>query len=198
MQSLIMRGENAMDTLNILTVDDSPIITRKLGMMLEQLGYKVVRTAATGIEAIAAYRACRPDVVTMDITMPDMDGIEATRTIVSEFPQAKIVMVTAHGQEKMVLDALKAGAKGYVLKPFQQHKVYEAIQKACKRVVHQDRLLGEIEQREMQTKAAGREASANPAGNRAATARIAAGSGAGGNDPAESAATRAGESAGGS
>ena len=150
-----------MDSLDVLIVDDSPIITRKLGMMLEQLGYKVVRTAATGKEAIAAYKACRPDMVTMDITMPDMDGIEATRAIMSEFPEAKIVMVTSHGQEKMVLDALKAGAKGYVLKPFQQHKVYEAIQKACKRVVHQDKLLAEIEQRKTQTEATEKEATGN-------------------------------------
>lgn len=129
-----------MDSLKVLIVDDSPIISRKLTMMVELLGYKVVKTAATGTEAIAAYRACRPDVVTMDITMPDMDGIEATRHIMAEFPDAKIVMVTSHGQEKMVLDALKAGAKGYVLKPFDGNKVSEAIQKACKRVVLKDKL----------------------------------------------------------
>jgi len=129
-----------MDSLKVLIVDDSPIISRKLTMMVELLGYKVVKTAATGTEAIAAYRACRPDVVTMDITMPDMDGIEATRRIMAEFPDAKIVMVTSHGQEKMVLDALKAGAKGYVLKPFDGNKVSEAIQKACKRVVLKDKL----------------------------------------------------------
>jgi two-component system chemotaxis response regulator CheY len=143
-----------MDSLNILIVDDSPIITRKLGMMLEQLGYKIVQTAANGREAVAAYKACRPDVVTMDITMPEMDGIEATRTIIKDFPDAKIVMVTSHGQEKMVLDALKAGAKGYVLKPFQDHKVYEAIQKACKRVVLQDMLHAEIAQRKAEKEAA--------------------------------------------
>jgi two-component system, chemotaxis family, chemotaxis protein CheY len=129
-----------MDSLKVLIVDDSPIIARKLTMMVELLGYKVVKTAATGTEAITAYRACRPDVVTMDITMPDMDGIEATRRIMAEFPDAKIVMVTSHGQEKMVLDALKAGAKGYVLKPFDGNKVSEAIQKACKRVVLKDKL----------------------------------------------------------
>ncbi len=129
-----------MNSLKVLIVDDSPIISRKLTMMVELLGYKVVMTAATGTEAIAAYRACRPDVVTMDITMPDMDGIEATRRIMAEFPDAKIVMVTSHGQEKMVLDALKAGAKGYVLKPFDGNKVSEAIQKACKRVVLKDKL----------------------------------------------------------
>jgi len=137
-----------MDSLDILVVDDSPIIVRKLSMLLENVGYRVIKTAATGREAIAAYKTCKPDVVTMDITMPDMDGIEATRAIMGEFPNAKIVMVTSHGQEKMVLDALKAGAKGYVLKPFQEHKVYEAIQKACKRVVLHDKLKGEVEQRE--------------------------------------------------
>jgi two-component system chemotaxis response regulator CheY len=139
-----------MDSMNILVVDDSPIITRKLTMMIELLGYKVVKTAATGMEAVAAYRACRPDVVTMDITMPDMDGIEATRRIIGEFPDAKIVMVTSHGQEKMVIDALKAGAKGYVLKPFDGHKVYEAIQKACKMVVLKDKLRAEAMLRDAQ------------------------------------------------
>lgn len=137
-----------MDSLNILVVDDSPIITRKLTMMLELLGYRVVKTAATGAEAISAYKACKPDVVTMDITMPDMDGIEATRRIIAEFPEAKIVMVTSHGQEKMVIDALKAGAKGYVIKPFDGQKLYEAIQKACKRVVLKDRLRAEVMLRE--------------------------------------------------
>lgn len=186
---------DSLDSLDILIVDDSPIITRKLGMMLEQLGYKVVRTAATGREAIAAYKAYRPDVVTMDITMPDMDGIEATRTIMSEFPEAKIVMVTSHGQEKMVLDALKAGAKGYVLKPFQQHKVYEAIQKACKRVVHQDRLLAEIEQRKTQKEAAEKEATAKAAGEKPVAEKVAAGKDASGNDSTEPTATQKGESA---
>lgn len=184
-----------MDSLDVLIVDDSPIITRKLRMMLEQLGYKVVRTAATGREAITAYRACRPGVVTMDITMPDMDGIEATRTIMSEFPEAKIVMVTSHGQEKMVLDALKAGAKGYVLKPFQQRKVYEAIEKACKRVVHQDRLLAQIEQRKMQTQAAAKEPTAKTAGEKAAAEKATAGKDASGSEATEPAATRQAESA---
>ena len=72
-------------------------------------------------------------VILLDAKMPEMDGIEATKAIISEYPDAKVIMVTSHGQEKMVLDALKAGAKGYVLKPFQQQKVYEVIQKACNR-----------------------------------------------------------------
>jgi two-component system chemotaxis response regulator CheY len=136
-----------MNTLDIMIVDDSPIIRQKLTVMLEQIGYRVAQTAANGKEAIAAYQSRRPDVVTMDITMPVMDGIEATRAIIKEFPDAKIVMVTSHGQEKMVLDALKAGAKGYVIKPFQAHIVYEAIQKACKMAVDQTKLKSIIEQR---------------------------------------------------
>lgn len=124
-----------VEALTVIVVDDSPIIVKKLTVLLHTFGYKVVQTASNGKEAIAAYKQHKPDVVTMDITMPGMDGIEATQEIIKEFPDAKIVMITSHGQENMVLDALKAGAKGYVLKPFQQQKVYETIQKACKRKV---------------------------------------------------------------
>lgn len=136
-----------MDPLKILVVDDSPIIVRKLVVLLEELGHDVIRTAATGAEAIAAYEVCKPDMVTMDITMPDMDGIQATRHIMSQFPRAKIIMITSHGQEKMVLEALKAGARGYVLKPFQKDKIEDVIQKACSRVVIKEKLQTEIEQR---------------------------------------------------
>ena len=136
-----------MDALRVLVVDDSPIITRKICMMMDLIGYQVIKTAATGREAIIAYKECRPDVVTMDITMPDMDGIEATRIIKKAFPEANIVMVTSHGQEKMVLDALKAGAKGYVLKPFQQQKIFEVIEKACNRIVLPDKLHAAYAQR---------------------------------------------------
>jgi DNA-binding NarL/FixJ family response regulator len=82
-----------------------------------------------------------------------MDGIEATKAIMREFPNARIIMVTSHGQEKMVLDALKAGAKGYVLKPFQRPKVYQAIQKAYNRVVLPEKLQAEIDQRTAQREA---------------------------------------------
>ena len=121
--------------IDILVVDDSPIIVKKLSVLLTALGYSVIQTAANGKEAVEAYKICKPDLVTMDITMPEMDGIEATQAIMSEFPDAKIVMVTSHGQETMVLNALKAGAKSYVLKPFQEQKVYETIQKACNRKI---------------------------------------------------------------
>ena len=112
-----------MEALNVMVVDDSLITIKKLTVLLNALGHKVVKTAASGSEALIAYAACNPDLVTMDITMPDMDGIEATKQIVERYSDALIIMVTSHGQEKMVLDALEAGAKGYVLKPIQQDKL---------------------------------------------------------------------------
>lgn len=137
-----------MTYLQILVVDDSLITVKKLSSMLTALGHKVVRTAATGVEALSAYEAYKPDLVTMDITMPDMDGIEATRRIREKFPDALIIMVTSHGQEKMVLDALKAGAKGYVLKPFREDKLKDVIETAVKRNIRPDKLQEVIEKQQ--------------------------------------------------
>ena len=134
------------EALRVLVVDDSPIIGRKISMLLDQIGYRVVMTAENGREAIAAYRKCRPDVVTMDISMPVMDGIEATRNLVKMFPLANIVMVTSHRHKKIVLEALDAGAKGYILKPFQPKNVSEVIENACRRVILKDRLDAQLVQ----------------------------------------------------
>lgn len=123
-----------MKTLKVLIVDDSLITVKKLTVMLEVLGHRVVATADTGTEALTAYRDSKPDLVTMDITMPDMDGVEATRHIVKEFPHALIIMVTSHGQEKMVIDALDAGARGYVLKPVRQERLADMIAKVVSRL----------------------------------------------------------------
>lgn len=122
-----------MPAFNVLIVDDSLIAVKKLALMLEGLGHKVVGTAGTGEKAVEAYRACNPDLVTMDITMPDMDGVEATAKIISEFPMARIIMVTSHGQERMVIDSLDAGAKGYVLKPVRTEKLSDMIDKVMVR-----------------------------------------------------------------
>jgi two-component system chemotaxis response regulator CheY len=116
-----------MVPLNVMVVDDSVLAVQMLKNALEQLGHRVVRTAASGSEALAAYAACNPDIVTMDITMPDMDGITATRKIVQSFPDARIVMVTSHAQKGMVMEALKAGARGYVLKPLNTAKLAETL-----------------------------------------------------------------------
>ena len=115
--------------LNVLIVDDSLITVKKLRMMVEQLGHRVAGTAGSGAAALSAYRELSPDLVTMDITMPGMDGVEATRQILVDFPDARIIMVTSHGQEKMVIDALDAGAKGYVLKPIRPEKLADMITK---------------------------------------------------------------------
>lgn len=121
-----------MAALNALVVDDSIITTDKLVNMLTELGHNVLQVAGTGEEALTAYRQLQPDFVTMDITMPDMDGVQATRLIVEEFPQANIIMATSHGQEKMVLAAIDAGARGYILKPIRKEKLQESIAKVMR------------------------------------------------------------------
>lgn len=115
--------------LNILVVDDSIIIRKNLTKLFEKMGHKV-HQAGNGQQAVEKYRELKPDLVTMDITMPEMNGIEATRKIVDEFPDAKIVMVTSHGMEDMVIDSIDAGAMGYVLKPITEAKLLEQMAKA--------------------------------------------------------------------
>ena len=119
--------------LKVIIADDSIITVKKLLVLMEGLGHQVVATASTGREAINAYRQHRPDLMTMDISMPDMDGMEATAQIVAEFPEARIMMVTSHGQERMVIDSLDAGAKGYVLKPVRIEKLSDMIAKVMER-----------------------------------------------------------------
>ncbi|MBV1776343.1 response regulator [Burkholderiaceae bacterium DAT-1] len=116
-----------MTTLRILVVDDSSLTTERISTIIETMGHEVVRVCHTGREAIDAYRELQPDMVTMDITMPDMDGVQATRLIIESFPDAKIIMVTSHGQQKMVLAAIDAGAKGYILKPVKPDKLMSTI-----------------------------------------------------------------------
>jgi two-component system chemotaxis response regulator CheY len=119
--------------LKVIIADDSIITVKKLVVLIEGLGHQVVATAATGQQAIEAYRKHRPDIMTMDISMPDMDGMAATSKIVAEFPEARIMMVTSHGQERMVIDSLDAGAKGYVLKPVRIEKLSDMITKVMER-----------------------------------------------------------------
>ena len=115
--------------LNVLIVDDSLIMRVNLVRSLENIGHTVVSEAADGQSSITAYKKYKPDVVTMDITMPDMDGITAVQKIIEIDSSANIIMVTSHGQEAMVMNALKAGAKGYILKPVSPEKLKESIGK---------------------------------------------------------------------
>jgi len=120
-------------SLKILVVDDSMITVKKLEKLLVDIGHEVIHRSKTGLEAIAHYKDFLPDLVTMDITMPDMDGIEATKRILAIDPDALIIMVTSHGQENMVMDAIDAGAKGYVLKPIRIEKLTDTIDKVLTR-----------------------------------------------------------------
>jgi two-component system chemotaxis response regulator CheY len=97
--------------------------------ILTQAGFQVAGEAATGTEAVERYKALRPDLVTMDIVMPDLDGIEAVRRIIDFDPSARILMCSAMGQQALVIEAIRAGARDFVVKPFQPSRVLEAVQR---------------------------------------------------------------------
>jgi len=113
----------------ILIVDDAMFMRVTLKNILTKEGHEVVGEAENGEEAVAKYQELKPDVVTMDITMPKMDGIAAVKAIMGNDPSAKIVMCTAMGQKNMVLEAIQAGAKDFIVKPFQPERVSEGIAK---------------------------------------------------------------------
>jgi two-component system chemotaxis response regulator CheY len=115
---------------NILIVDDAAFMRLMVKDILIKGGHQVVGEAANGLEAIKQYGELKPDLVTMDITMPEMEGIEALRRIRQEDPKAKVIMCSAMGQQGMVVQAIQAGAKDFVVKPFQAERVLEAISKA--------------------------------------------------------------------
>lgn len=116
----------------VLIVDDAAFMRIMLKDILTKNGFEVVGEASNGIKAIAMYKMEKPDVVTMDITMPDMDGIEAVRAIKQLNPSVKIIMCSAMGQHGMVMEAIKAGARDFIVKPFQADRVLEAINKVIK------------------------------------------------------------------
>jgi two-component system, chemotaxis family, chemotaxis protein CheY len=113
----------------VLIVDDASFMRMMIKDILQKNGFEVIGEAANGIEAVNLYKKEKPDVVTMDITMPDMDGIEAVKEIRSFDPGAKVIMCSAMGQQSMVMDAIKSGAKDFIVKPFQADRVLEAIRK---------------------------------------------------------------------
>lgn len=119
-----------MKQLKIMVVDDALLSQKRLISTLEGLGHAVVATANSGTKALVAYENHLPDLVTMDITMPEMDGIAATRWILAKHPEARILIVTSHADKATVLEALEAGAKGYIIKPFQADKLEHAIRRA--------------------------------------------------------------------
>ncbi|WP_373229152.1 response regulator [Cohnella sp.] len=115
---------------NILVVDDAAFMRMMLKDILAKGGHQVVGEAANGVEAIEQYQKLKPELVTMDITMPIMEGIDAVKQIKQEDPKANIIMCSAMGQQLMVVQAIQAGAKDFVVKPFQGERVLEAVKKA--------------------------------------------------------------------
>ncbi|HSU80247.1 MAG TPA: response regulator [Candidatus Angelobacter sp.] len=113
----------------ILVVDDAAFMRMMIKDILVKNGFEVVAEASDGQEALEKYREHRPDLVTMDITMPEMDGITSLKKIKEIDPQAKVIMCSAMGQQAMVIDAIQAGAKDFLVKPFQNERVIEAIKK---------------------------------------------------------------------
>lgn len=112
----------------VLVVDDAQFMRVRLRKLLEQGGHEVIE-AANGVEAVKAYEAHRPDIVFMDITMPEMDGLTALRTIREKDSGARVVMCSSLGQKSAVIEALKAGAKDFIVKPFEPEKILSAVQK---------------------------------------------------------------------
>jgi len=113
----------------ILIVDDAAFMRLMLKDILTKNGYMVVGEAENGAAAVDKYKELQPDLVTLDITMPEQDGISTLKEIRSIDPQAKIIMCSAMGQQAMVIDSIQAGAKDFIVKPFQPERVIEAVSK---------------------------------------------------------------------
>ncbi|MFS0839345.1 response regulator [Paenibacillus sp. UNC499MF] len=113
----------------ILIVDDAAFMRMMIRDILTKNGYEVVGEGNDGLQAVEKFKELRPDLVTMDITMPEMDGINALKEIKKIDPNAKVIMCSAMGQQAMVIDAIQAGAKDFIVKPFQADRVIEAIKK---------------------------------------------------------------------
>ncbi|HZN97342.1 MAG TPA: response regulator [Gemmatimonadales bacterium] len=113
----------------VLVCDDAVFMRTMISDILSQAGFEIVGEAESGLQAVEKYRELKPDLVTMDIVMPDMGGIEAVREICKADPDAKILMCSAMGQQALVVEAIQAGAKDFVVKPFQPSRVLEAVQR---------------------------------------------------------------------
>ncbi|WP_084031595.1 response regulator [Anaerobacillus arseniciselenatis] len=117
----------------VLIVDDAAFMRMTLKNIMTEAGHDVVGEAGDGIQAIEQYKATQPELVTMDITMPEMDGIEALKEIKNFDPNAKIVMCSAMGQQGMVIEAIQSGAADFIVKPFNAERINESIGKVLSR-----------------------------------------------------------------
>ena len=113
----------------VLICDDAVFMRTMVGDILQKAGFQVIGEAETGAQAIEKYKQLRPDLVTMDIVMPEMGGIDAVREIRKHDPAARVLMCSAMGQQALVVEAIQAGAKDFVVKPFVPSRVLEAVQR---------------------------------------------------------------------
>ena len=114
---------------NILICDDAAFLRMMIKDILTKNGYNVVGEAENGAKAVEKYQELKPDLVLMDITMPEMDGIQALKAIKAADPSATVIMCSAMGQQAMVIESIQSGAKDFIVKPFQQDRVLEAVRK---------------------------------------------------------------------
>lgn len=114
----------------VLIVDDAAFMRMAIRSILVKNNYEVVGEAENGVNAVSKYKELKPDIVTMDITMPDMSGIEVLKSIMQIDSNAKVVMVSAMGQQEMVMEAIMAGAKSFIVKPFKEAHVITTLNKA--------------------------------------------------------------------
>lgn len=114
----------------VLVVDDAAFMRKMLSDALAKAGHEVVGEAANGQEGVNQFQSLRPDLTTLDITMPELDGLSALRQILSFDPSARVIMCSALGQESKVLESVKSGAKDFIVKPFNADRVVEAVARA--------------------------------------------------------------------
>ena len=114
---------------NILVCDDAAFMRMMIKDILTKNGYNVAGEAENGLKAVEKYNELKPDLVMMDITMPEMDGIEALKKIKASDPNATVIMCSAMGQQAMVIESIQAGARDFIVKPFQADRVLEAVKK---------------------------------------------------------------------
>lgn len=114
----------------VLIADDAAFMRMMIKNILTEAGYEIAGEAENGAVAVAKWKELRPDLTTMDITMPEMDGISALKEIRTVDPEARVVMCSAMGQQAMVIESIQAGARDFIVKPFQADRVIEAVSKA--------------------------------------------------------------------
>ena len=119
-------------TRKVLICDDSMFMRQKIKQTLEGAGFEVVGEAETGVEAVAKYRELTPDLVTMDVVMPEKSGVEAVQEIMQGDAEARILMCSALAQKKLMTDALHAGARDYLVKPFENSELLDAVERALR------------------------------------------------------------------